>query len=170
MHPAEIQRALDTLEILVDTREQPTAQAQRRYASFGCPWRRQKLDVGDYSAAVILPDGTEFSLSDACCIERKLGYSELCSCFTHDRLRFEREFERAKQAGMKVYLLVEWATWENAYSGRYRSLMKPAALVASMLAWMARYDCQILMCKPETSGRLIHDVLYRETKERLQNL
>ena len=167
MHPVEVEQALDTLTILVDTREQPTEQAKRRYASFGCPWERQKLNAGDYSAVVMLPNGEPFSLADKVVIERKMGYAELCQCYTHDRGRFEREFERAKQASTKVYLLVEWATWEAAYNGKYRSKMQPKALVASMLAWAARYDCHLLMCKPETSGRLIRDVLYREMKERL---
>ena len=170
MHPAEVETALDTLRILVDTREQPTEQARRRWASFGCPWERHKLNAGDYSAAAELPDKTVFSLADKCVIERKMGYAELCQCFTHERGRFEREFERAKASGTKVYLLVEWATWEAAYNGKYRSRMQPKALVASMLAWAARYDCHILMCKPETSGRLIRDVLYREMKERLMAL
>lgn len=166
MHPAEVENVLQTMSIIVDTREQPTEQAKRRYASFGCPWRRGKLDVGDYSAEVELSGGV-WTLADKCVIERKLGYSELCMCFAKDRDRFTREFERAKASGIKTYLLVEWATWEAAYAGKYRSKMTPAALTASILAWLARYDCQILMCKPETSGKLIHDVLYRELKERL---
>jgi hypothetical protein len=46
--------------------------------------------------------------------------------------------------------------------------MKPKALIASMLAWLARYNCQLIFCRAETSGRLIFDVLYREAKERLE--
>ena len=93
---------------------------------------------------------------------------ELCNCFCKDRKRFEREFERAKKAGAKVYLLIEDASWEQAYNGKYRSRMAPASLVASMQAWLARYNCQIIMCKQETSGKLIHDILYRELKEHLE--
>ena len=123
--------------------------------------------MGDYSAECDLPSGGCYSLSDKVSIERKYSYAELANCYTHDRGRFEREFERAKQTGIKTYLLVEGATWENAYAGKYKSQMNPKALVASMLAWAARYDCHILMCRAETSGKLIHDVLYRELKERL---
>lgn len=167
MHPVEVEAALKTMQIIVDSREQPTVQAQKRYKLFGCPYRREKLNVGDYSAECVLSDGSTFTLTDKATVERKMDLSELAMCYTHDRGRFEREFERGKAAGMKTYLLVENATWENAYNGKYHSQMTPQALTASMLAWLARYDCQLLMCKSEISGKLIHDVLYRELKERL---
>lgn len=170
MHPIEVESTLKTMVITVDSREQATEQSKRRYADFGVPWERGKLDFGDYSAVFTLPDGTEFSLKDKICVERKMSLDELCGCYTHDRARFEREFERAKAADAKIILLIEEASWEKAYNGKYRSQMKPQALVASMLAWLARYDCQIIMCHAETSGHLIRDILYREAKERLTNM
>lgn len=167
MHPIDVESTLKTMVCICDSREQETKQSKRRYADFGVPWERGKLDFGDYSAVFTLPDGTEFSLKDKAVVERKMSLTECCGCFTHDRQRFTREFERAKQAGARTYLLIENASWELAYNGKYRSQMKPQALIASVLAWLARYDCQIIMCKAETSGRLIHDILYREGKERL---
>lgn len=158
------------MRIYVDTREQATERARRRYEQFGVPHERHKLDFGDYSAAFTLPDGEVFSLENVAVIERKLGYAELCACYTHERSRFKREFERAKEAGAKTYLLLEDSTWEMAYTGRYRSKMLPQSLIASMLAWLARYNCQIIMCKAETSGKLIHDILYREGREALMRM
>ena len=170
MHPSEIEDVMKTFTIVVDTREQPTERSKLRYRQFGCPYKREKLDVGDYSAVVYLPDGKPLSLADKCVIERKLGYAELCACYTHERDRFVREFERAKSTGTKVYLLLENSSWENAYAGKYRSQMKPQSLVASMTAWLARYDCQMIMCKSETSGKLIRDILYREAREALERM
>jgi len=167
MHPIEIENTLKTMCIIVDSREQSTKRSERRYADFGVPWKRDKLDFGDYSATFTMPDGSVYELRNSVVIERKMSLDELCGCYTHDRPRFEREFERAKGSAARTYLLVEGASWEMAYNGKYRSKMKPQALVASMMAWMARYDCQILMCKAETSGKLIRDILYREAKERL---
>ena len=170
MHPLDVEQTLKTMVIWTDTREQQTERAKKRYETLGVPHERHKLDFGDYTAVYTLPDGSLFSLESICVIERKLGYAELCTCYTHDRERFAREFERAKKAGAKVYILLENSTWEMAYAGKYRSQMKPQSLVGSMLAWLARYNCQIIMCKEETSGKLIHDILYREAKERLTNL
>ena len=167
MHGFEIDTVLKTLTVLVDTREQPTPQLKKRIKDMGVPAVRRKLDFGDYSAAVTLSDGSEYSLEKAVCIERKMDIDELCGCFCKGRARFTREFERAKKSGAKMYLLVEGASWEKIIRHNYMSLMAPNALVASITAWMARYNCIIIFCTPDISGKLIKDILYREMKERL---
>ena len=167
MHGFEIDTVLKTLTVLVDTREQPTPRLKKRIKDMGVPAVRRKLDFGDYSAAVTLSDGSEYSLEKAVCIERKMDIDELCGCFCKGRARFTREFERAKKAGAKTYLLVEGASWEKIIRHNYMSLMSPNALVASITAWMARYNCIIIFCTPDISGKLIKDILYREMKERL---
>lgn len=165
MHPVDVNSALKSMVCLVDTREQDTPRFRARMKSIGCPWERKKLDFGDYSAKCEALD-----LSSYVVIERKMNLDELCNCYCKDRGRFEREFERAMASNAKVYLLVEDASWDQAYAGKYRSRMNPNSLTSSMIAWLARYNCQILFCSPDTSGRLIHDVLYRELKERLEAL
>ena len=45
----EQKKVLDSFEILVDTREQDTERAHKRYASFGVPIRRAVLNYGDYA-------------------------------------------------------------------------------------------------------------------------
>src|SRR5574344_224135 len=163
MHPVEVKRQLDSLVCLVDTREQDTIRAKKRLESIGLTIERVALPFGDYSARCEALD-----LSDKVVIERKMDLTELCGCYCQSRKRFEREFLRAKNADAKVYLLIENASWEKAYGGLYRSQMRPESLVASMTAWLARYRCQLIFCKEETSGKLIHDILYREMKERLE--
>lgn len=132
-----------------------------------CPSARCKLDFGDYSASFEL-DGKVYSLTQKVAVERKMSLGELCQCFGQNRARFEREFERARKAGARLYLLVEDATWERAYAGAYRSRMSPQSLTASLCTWLARYDCRLIFCDPETSGYLIKDILYREGKERME--
>lgn len=167
MHPAEIERALEEMVILVDTREQDTPSLRARLRAFG-KHERQKLDAGDYSAKVPLPDGSWLTIPAA--VERKMDFDELANCYCKGRARFTREFERARDAHVKLYLLIEGGSWEDAYRGAYRSHMAPKSLVASILAWLARYDCQILFCQRYTSGQLIRDVLYREAKETLTRM
>lgn len=164
----EVKQALEHITILVDTREQPTRRSIQRLESMNFPYERQKLNFGDYSAKVTLNNGEVVSFADSFAIERKMNIDELCGCFCRSRERFSREFERARQSGAKLYLLIENATWENVYNGKYRSQMNSSALVASMLAWLARYNCQLIFCKAETSGKLISDIVYREIKERLE--
>lgn len=169
MNPFEVSRALKNLTLIVDTREQDTDRLRRRIRQTGLSFVRQKLDFGDYSAKTTLDNGTEFDISGSVSIERKMNLDELCACYCKGRKRFTREFERAKSAGAKVYLLIENANWEKAYNGSYRSKMSPQALTASLFAWLARYNCQIIFCKEEISGKIIREILYREMKERLES-
>ena len=168
LNPIEIKECLDTLTIIVDTREQPTKAYKQRLKDMGVPCIRKKLNFGDYSAFCVLPNGDEYTLKDAVCVERKMSLDEICNCYCQGRKRFTKEFERAKEENAKVYLLVENATFEKAYDGDYRSQMQPQALIASITAWLARYNCQLIFCKSKTSGRLIKEILYREMKERLE--
>lgn len=165
MEILEIESCLNSITILVDSREQPSERAEKRYKSFQCSFKRQKLDFGDYSATFWL-DNTEVQIPVA--IERKMSLEELSSCFTHDRKRFKAEFERAKKAGATMYLLVENATWENLINGKYKTKYNPKAFLASITAWSARYNLKIVFCKSETSGKLIAEILYRELKEALE--
>ena len=168
MNPFEIDEALDGMVVLVDTREQDTPRLRARLKQMNCPSERMKLDFGDYSAKFPLPNGEWFSLADKVVIERKMHIDELCNCYCQSRQRFISEFVRAAEAGAKIYLLVENTSWEQVYTGKYRSKMRQTALVASILAWSARYNCIPIFCKAETSGKLIKDILYREGKERME--
>lgn len=170
MTPFEIKNSLESMVLLVDTREQPTEKLKQRIDATGLVHERGKLDFGDYSCKCMMPDGNELNFSSKVAIERKMSLDELCSCFGKERGRFEREFNRAKESGCRMYLLVENATWEKVYSGKYRSLFTPQALIASIDAFRARYGMQLDFCKAETTGRIIRDVLYRELKEYLKGL
>lgn len=161
----DVHKELSSMTILCDSREQDTMRARKRFKQMGVPIERVALSFGDYSAKCDALD-----LRESVAIERKMDLSELAHCYCQDRKRFVREFERAKEAGAKLYLLVENGSLDEAYSGHYRAKVHPKSLTASMLAWLARYNCQILFCSAENSGQVIHDVLYRELKERLEEL
>lgn len=165
MEYLQIEECLRSMVILVDTREQPSERARKRYNAFSFPWRRQKLDYGDYSAAFVLND-SEIQIKAA--IERKMNLEELSSCFTQSRDRFKREFERARQDNASVYLLVENANWEKLLAGHYNTRFNSNAFKASIIAWMARYDLKPIFCRSEVSGQLVQEILYRELKERLE--
>ena len=124
---------------LIDSREQDTIRARKRIQSIGLPVQRKALPFGDYSAYCTLPNGEVYSLENLVSIERKMDLTELCGCYCQSRKRFEREFIRAKDANAKVYLLIENASWEKAYSGLYRSKMRPESLVAIVTGKLIPY-------------------------------
>lgn len=163
---------LNSMIILVDTREQDTERARRRYSTFGIPYQRATLSYGDYAYNAKLPNGEwlydpEQLISAPIVIERKMSLDELAMCFTKGRDRFEKEFQRAKANNARVFLLIENATWENLLNGKYRSQYNRTAFLASLAAWIIRYDLQLIFCKEETSGKLIKEFLYRDLKERI---
>lgn len=170
MNNFDVENSLNTIQLLVDTRERPTKRLQARLDMVGWPWERVKLDQGDYSARCTLPDGSVFSLADKVVIERKMDIDELCMCFGSERRRFTNEFERAKAAGCRIWLLVEDGNWTKVYSHKYRSRLHEKALVASINAFRSRYNAQLDFCKSEISGYLIRDILFREMKEHLERM
>lgn len=168
-----MKKCLESMSIIVDSREQDTEKARRRYKGFRCKYDRGKLDYGDYAFNFTLPNGEciydiEKPITPCVSVERKMNIGELCQCFGTGRSRFEKEFMRATQNNAKIYLLVENASWEKIYNGNYNSKFNPNALVASTLGWSTRYGFQIVFCRPETSGKMIKDILYRELKNRLE--
>lgn len=165
--PSEIDNILAGMVIAVDTREQNTAALQRRIEGFGCPSIRQKLDFGDYSFIADLPDGSKLNGQNIAVVERKMSLDELAACFTGGRGRYQREFERARAAGSKVHTIIENATYEKLYSGAYRSKLHPHSFIGSYLSWANRYGMQLHFCHPDTTGRLIKDILYYSLREYL---
>lgn len=168
MKPSEIEQTLNSMVILVDTREHPTAEAKKRWERFGVPYRRDAIKSGDYSAEFSLPEGKTLDLREICVVERKMSLGEICNNFCQGRERFTREFERLRDGHTKAYLLIEGASWENILAGKYKSKMTPQSLLASITAWLARYNVVPIFCKAETTPKLIRELLYREAKEYLE--
>ena len=168
LNPVEAEECLRNIVYCYDTREQPTASLDKRL-EYLQPCVREKMNAGDYTAKTLLPDGTWFYVP--CAIERKMSLSEAAGNFCHERERFTNEFNRARDAGIRLYVLIERASWESAYAGAYRSKMKPQSMIASLLTWMARYRCAVIMCdRSDTGGKLIRDVLRYEMREALDGM
>lgn len=163
----EIDNVLKTIVVTIDTREQNTDLFSKRQQDIGC-CERKTLPYGDYSCKFTLPNGKLLDFSKQVVIERKMNADELCLCFGKERRRFKAEFDRAKADKCRVYLLVENCTWEHIILGKYRSKYNSEALLASIFAWIPRYNMIPVMCKAELSGKLIKEILYREVKEYLQ--
>lgn len=175
MDTFDIVNVLESMEVLVDTRENPnTERVKRRYDDFECPYERCTLSYGDYTYNATLPGGNKIfdttqTIKGHAIVERKMDLVELSNCLCQHRARFEAEFQRAKENNTSIYLLVENASWENLINGKYKTKFNPKSYFASITAFMARYNIKPIFCKSETSGKIIKQVLYRELKERLES-
>lgn len=83
--------------ILVDTREQKNSHVEKAFGKLGIPFDRTKLYVGDYT----LPN------DQSVCVDRKAGLQEVYANTVQQHQRFRAECTRAKQAGIRLIVLVE---------------------------------------------------------------
>ena len=139
------------------------------------------LKVGDYTIAVQLPNKEVINFKDKVVIERKADLNELC-CNLFDKkdeegfTRFERELIRAKEQGIKVYLVIEMTDMHSKIlsSKHFRydkaSKVSPASFNAILMALCSRYNINVWYTDKANSGRLIHDLLYYEAREYLKNI
>jgi ERCC4-type nuclease len=164
----EIESCLNKMTILYDTREQVTAMLRKRLAEMPCETRREKLDSGDYSVETVLTDGTIYSLKAKFAIERKMSLGEICGNFCRGRDRFRKEFNRFRDGGGKLCIVIENASIDGLRSHRYNSQMSPSALMASLSAWYAEFDSPFYFCDKKDSGYLIYHILKYQLREHLK--
>lgn len=173
MHPAEIEACIDSMVILVDSREQPTEEFIKRCNSFGCQWERKHLDYGDYTYNFTLPNGMmayrDEPIRGAVVIERKMSLEELSGNLCQAYERFRREFDRMKEHGARAYLLVQDATWEKIINHRYQTHFNEKAYLHRLLGFCARYGVIPIFTQKELSGRMIREILEKELRIRLEN-
>ncbi len=112
------------LKVVIDTREQ----APFTFSRFQVETERAALSCGDYS----LP-----GFEDCVSIERK-ELNDLIGCLMNgNRDRFERELSKLRFYDLAA-IVVE-ASLGDVSKGRYKSEMKPHAVLQSVFAFSVRY-------------------------------
>ena len=133
---------------IVDSREQLPLELSPLQMTVGT------LTTGDYSLV---------GLQDHVAIERK-SLPDLLGCIGRDRERFEREAQRLK--AYPVRCLVVESTWPELEAGEWRSKVKPAAVVGSVLAWIAGGLPVVMAGDHERAGRYVARLLYLTARRR----
>lgn len=160
---SEIRKALSGLTVIVDSREQVNFHLISWFDSQGIQHVTRALETGDYSAML---DGETFE--DEVVIERKANIDEIAGNFTQGRERFEREMIRAKANGIKVFLIIENASWHDILLHNYHSQLKPQSLIASLLSWQVKYNITIMFCRQDETAQLLYATLYYWAWNRLK--
>lgn len=166
--------------ILEDTRQQNAKHdlKHKYFEKHGVEVRRTKLYCGDYT----LP--TDQSV----CVDSKRSIEEICqNVCGKEHTRFRRECERAKEAGIKLIVLVEndrqqigktgiWNPeirkleelhrWANPRlfirrNGKqlYPNATRGQTLMKACMTMERKYSCRFLFCTPEESGAKIMELL-----------
>jgi len=167
----ELREIIKSLVILVDTREQENLHIIEFLTKKKIQIKSKKLDFGDYS--FFLPKNSDLSINrdiyfdKQIVVERKGSLSELAGNLTADRERFEKELIRKKDT--KMHLLIEGGDWLKINQGMYRSDYKPQSFLATLYAYMARYDISINFTTKELAGQFIYSTFYYFLREYLNN-
>ncbi len=165
---AEIEAALNTITILVDTREKVWWHIQSGLESLGCPYEIKTLKFGDYSYKFMSPNGELCSCENDIVIERKANAEEISGNLTKNRERFAKEFEKSANAGAKTYLIVENCNWGIIDNHGYRTKFNPKSFEASLWSWINKYDIRLQFCNSAFTAKLIYGLFRYHLKNKLE--
>ncbi len=164
MTPFELDKTLETMKICVDTREQKWSHIKAYFDKHGIEYIPKKLDEGDY----------QIEGQPKITVDRKQNLSELSRNLTNkaDHSRFWKEVRRAREKGIKLYILCEHggkiksiqdvAQWHDKYSG-----VSGRHLMDEIYRTHIAYGVEFLFCDKRCTARRILEIL---TKEYLQDM
>lgn len=149
------------LTIQIDSREKAKA-IKKILATFeknGVVHFVSKLPIGDY-----------MSLDNArLCIDRKQNLGELCRNVCQEHKRFRAELERAKQLGVKLFILCEHGgqikslsdviNWKNPRLKQSPMAMSGERLYKVLSAMSVKYGVEFRFCTKAMTGNEIIRIL-----------
>jgi DNA excision repair protein ERCC-4 len=144
--PADL--PIESVIAVVDTREQTPLDLQPLQTIAGT------LAAGDYSVQ---------GLQNFVAVERK-SLPDLLCCVGQERTRFDACVQRL--LAYPVRALVVEAHWVDVEQHRWRGNVTPAAVVGSLLGWIAG-GLPVIMCGDhERAGRFVSRLLYIAARRR----
>ncbi|MDU1838648.1 MAG: ERCC4 domain-containing protein [Niallia sp.] len=164
----ELKKILDTLEIIVDTREQKNTHVLDYFRKKNVSFRIRTMKTGDYSA--MIPKNDEFGITRdiylSAALERKNGVDELVESIK-DRTRFENELIRASKNPF-VLIVEDLEGYSKILKGLYRSKYKPESLLGSLKTFEVRYNFSTVFLAPAQTGNYIYYHFLYMTRELLK--
>lgn len=153
----ELKKLSRGIVVLVDSRENRNDHILDYFNKQGITYRVSKLEYGDYSFMIPTEAaGEDIYFHKDICIERKASLEELSGNFTRERDRFEKEFLKAGNDRVKVYLMIEApGGYSDIIGHKYRTDFTPAAFMASLKTWEHRFDTNVQFISPEYAGYYI---------------
>lgn len=167
MNNAELDAAMNTMKILIDTREKKNSHIAAALEGRKCPFKPHKLNYGDYTCEYDTDTNKCISFENKVVIERKANLDELAGNITKGRDRFEREFLRAKADNAKVYLMIESGSYEDIKNHCYRSMLPPNAYLNTLFSWQEKYNITITFTTKKFAADYIYGTLFMALKNHL---
>lgn len=149
------------MKIIIDSREKKCDHIKAWFEKNGIEFEVKKLDVGDF----MLTDNPKIS------VDRKQNLSELSRNLTNktDHSRFWKEVRRAREQGIKLYILCEHggkiksiqdvASWNDKYSG-----VSGRHLMDEIYRTHIAYGVEFLFCDKRCTAWQILEILTKGDK------
>lgn len=167
---SEQKQLLDSLTVLIDTREQANRHITDYLTSKNIEYKEKALSYGDYSFYLPADPGLGIAkdvyFDKQLVIERKANLEELSCCFTKDRSRFENELIRSN--GSRFVLLVEHGTYSDIVNSEYTTQYNAKSFVATLFSFIHRYNMQVAFIPGRLSGNYIYHACYYFLREWLK--
>lgn len=164
----EIKKLLkENFVIIYDTRERENVHILDYFGLKKINYKKQKIDEGDYTAIITkCPKmGIYRDLYFPVGVERKNSVDELAGNLaeetdTRDDLRLIRELRRAKEKGIKMFLVLEDENGrKNIKIGNYRSLYKPVSFMARLRSLQDQFLNGTVFVNKNDAGEEIFGIL-----------
>ena len=167
----ELNKLLDSMVILIDTREKKTEHITDYLKDKGVPYKSKALTYGDYS--FLLPADPEAGIqrdiyfNNEIAVERKRSLNELSNNFTHDRTQFENELIRSSN-GKMILLIENVKGYQNIIKHNYRTDYKPKSFIGTLHSFKHRYDMEVMFIDPDYNGQFLRYEFYYYLREYLK--
>lgn len=149
---SEERELLDSIVILVDTREKVNDHITDYFDKHHIPYKKKALKNGDYS--FFIPQNEKLGIyrdtyfHDDIFVERKASLEELSGNLSTKRADFEEELAVAK--AHKKYLLIENANYEDIVNGKYNTQYNKKSYLGSIHSFNHKYDLEIVFMPDST--------------------
>ena len=158
----EMQKILNSIVILVDTKEQSNAHITEFFDKKKIPYKRMNLNYGDYSC--MIPKGTmdcftqDIYFDRDFAIERKNSIDELAGNLKADAARLKKELAHFNMHEIKYFIYVEDINFEeNLRTGNFRSQYDPYTLMRRLYCLEAEYNTVIVPVDAKIMGSKIYN-------------
>lgn len=168
--------------LLEDTRNQKNKHDKKHkyFEENGIEYQRCRLYVGDYTLAN----------NQSVCVDSKASMNEIVNNLIQDHERIRAEADRAAEAGIKLYILIEepgiktlndvrnwknprylrWLKVKQAHDrGKMLNVKIPSkppvnniTLMKIMSSFASKHKVEWVFCKPEEAGKKIMEILTNE--------
>lgn len=170
MKDKDIKKAIDTIIIVIDTRDKLPNHITECFDKYNIKWERKKLNSGDYTARVPVNEELgiveEINLEDILCIERKMSIDEISTNISTNRERFKREFERSKA---EIIIVIENNTYKDIATKNYKSKLMPNQFLGGLHSLSDEYGVSFIFVDKDCSALLIYNFLKYRIRNILKN-